>query len=360
MARSYAQIHSAIWQDSDFKKDLDSDAQWLYFALLSQPNITAAGVLPLQDRRWARFADGMTSERIGTALARLSAYWYVVVDEDTEEVLIRTFIRNDGLWKQPNVLKSALGHVQNTMSPTLRAVLRRELLRLPLEELGPERATKTRTLIERVTETLPETLPEGFLEPPQQPFSPPKAPSGGQVTPPFRVAPENPQVTALEGVAQETLPGTLPEPFPEGSGVGAGVGEGVGEYLAEEEIPKKTTSSSGATSKNSKRGAKKPPSAVDTQAQGLAEGYWSLHQTSTAQSFIAIRQVVKTALANGVDRDQLAHALDLLGREGRPISGGTLQIALQTVRADAGAQRPAVGAYRPFQNPTDPDAYEGW
>src|SRR5690606_38992299 len=76
----------------------------------------------------------------------------------------------DGLWKQPNVLKSALGHVQSTVSPTLRAVLRYELSRLPIDELPTERAERTRALIERVTGTLPETLPEGFLEGFREPF----------------------------------------------------------------------------------------------------------------------------------------------------------------------------------------------
>lgn len=116
MARNYAQLRSSIWQNESFKNELDVDAQWLYFVLLSQPNINTAGVLPLQERRWARFAHGMTGPRVTAALERLNTYWYVVVDEDTEEVLVRTFIRHDGLWKQPNVLKSALGHVQSTVS----------------------------------------------------------------------------------------------------------------------------------------------------------------------------------------------------------------------------------------------------
>src|SRR5690606_4932696 len=158
-----------------------------------------------------------------------------------EEVLVRTFIRHDGLWKQPNVLKSALGHVQSTVSPTLRAVLRYELSRLPIDELPTERAERTRALIERVTETLPETLPEGFLEgfpqpfqegshnPFHQPISHPNPHHRGGDSGPLP-----PKTTKLQvnEPQQATLEG-FPNPFPEGFGEGFAVtpsvvGVGVG------------------------------------------------------------------------------------------------------------------------------------
>src|SRR5690606_4713078 len=135
VARNYDQLRSSIWPIQRIKTALSVDAHWRCFVRVAQPNTNPAGVVPLQARRWARFAHGMTGPRVTAALERLNAYWYVVVDEDTEEVLVRTFIRHDGLWKQPNVLKSALGHVQSTVSPTLRAVLRYELSRLPIDEL---------------------------------------------------------------------------------------------------------------------------------------------------------------------------------------------------------------------------------
>ena len=160
MARNYAQIKSDIWKDEHFKTTLGVDAQWMYFTLLSQPNLNGAGVLPLQDRRWRRLAEDLTADRVEAALHRLQAHWYVLVDEDTEEVLIRSFIRNDGLWKQPNVLKSALGHAKNTLSAPLRAVIWHELERLPLHQLADDRAERTRTLIETLRETLRGTLSE--------------------------------------------------------------------------------------------------------------------------------------------------------------------------------------------------------
>lgn len=252
MARNFAQIHSRIWTDEHFKTRLGVDEQWLYFALLSQPNINAAGILPLQDRRWKKLAKHLTAERLDAALLGLQAHWYVLIDEDTEEVLIRSFIRNDGIWKQPNVLKGALQHAKNTMSETLKVVIWHEVDRLPLEKLGEERAEKTRTLIGTLRPTLTGTLPEGFMEPPADPS---EAPSGGPeqenhapVIPITRSAPENTQVSNV----QPTLPPALwdgfaegfPEGFPKPQGEGAGAGEGAGESLVKELVPKTSSSAS--------------------------------------------------------------------------------------------------------------------
>ncbi|MFC7330792.1 hypothetical protein [Marinactinospora rubrisoli] len=341
MARSYAQIKSGIWQDEHFVSRLSESAQRLYFLLLSQPNLNSAGVLPLQERRWKKLARDSTDATVTAALAELHAHWYVIVDEDTEEVLIRTFIRNDGLWRQPNVLKSALGHVENTMSATLRAVLRHELSRLPLDTLDGKRAEQSRTLVQTLLETLPQTLPEGFLEPPSRPLpeenptSPPL--TNGEVVPSFRVEDMNPQVMeVVDEPAQPVLEGFpkgFPEGFPEGSGVGAGVGEGAGVSFGEAQKKLPQSEIAGTTCENTKTSQADASQGLTVQAQQLADAFWQRYKTGRTQSFISIRQIIKTALGNGVDRDDLARALDAIGREERPVTGAVLQIALQQVRS---------------------------
>ncbi len=358
MARNFAKIHSSTWTDERFKSDLDVDSQWLYFALLSQGNINAAGVLPLQDRKWRRLAKGHTPQRIDAALAQLQAYWYVVVDEDTEEVLVRTFIRNDGIWKQPNVLKGALNHAKTTMSDTLKAVIWHEVDRLPLEELGEEREAKTRTLIETLRPTLLGTLPEGFMEPPSDPspspFGEPEQAEHAPVIPITRPAQEKPQTSD----GQLMMPRPLWEGFgegfgePSGAGAGAGEGTGAGESLGEELVPK--TSSSGATPQK-KPAKKKTPDPLTQKAQQIAAAFWEKNKTRMAQSFISVRQVVKTALSNGVDADAITEALNIIGDEARPVSGGTLQVALQRSSAPT---RPAANGYQPYKNPTDQSVYD--
>lgn len=83
-------------------------------------------------------------------------------------------------------------------------------------------------------------------------------------------------------------------------------------------------------------------------ADDLTAAFWDRHGKGRAQPFIAVRQIIRTAIGNGVDRDQLARALDLVAREGRSISGATLDIALGKIRNARG----------PFQNPNDQDVYD--
>lgn len=122
MARSYGKIKSDIWLPGNDYRKLSWGAQWLYQALTSQRNISSAGVLSLQPSKWARFASDLTEEAITTALQELIEERYVLVDWDTEEVLIRTFIRHDGLLRNQKMVKAIEGAVPRIESLTLRAV----------------------------------------------------------------------------------------------------------------------------------------------------------------------------------------------------------------------------------------------
>lgn len=64
-------------------------------------------------------------------------------------------------------------------------------------------------------------------------------------------------------------------------------------------------------------------------ADALAAAFWDVHKAATAQSFLAVRQVIRTAIANGKPRNDVARALDQLAKEGRAISGGSITTALQ-------------------------------
>jgi hypothetical protein len=131
MAREYGRILCGIWTDPQWRARSPL-AQWLYFLLISQRAINTCGVLPLQVSKWARGSEAVTVADVETALAELSQHRYVVVDGDTEEVLVRSFIRNDGVAKHPNMLKNALRVARQVESPLLRAALAQELRRLDL------------------------------------------------------------------------------------------------------------------------------------------------------------------------------------------------------------------------------------
>lgn len=133
MARSFARLYVRIWTDPDWRA-LDADAQHLYLVLMSQESINMAGVLPLQPRRWAGCVADWDTDRVEAALDRLTDEHFTVVDYDTEEVLVRSLVRNDEAYKTPGMLKSILKSAEHTQAPELRRTLAVELGRLdPLQ-----------------------------------------------------------------------------------------------------------------------------------------------------------------------------------------------------------------------------------
>lgn len=135
MARDHARIQCDIWNDEDFR-GLSTLAKLLYVQLLSQPKLSYAGLLDLAAKRWARAHPDHTVAEVRAALAELDAARMLVVDHDTEEVLVRTLVRNDGIYKQPQVLAAALRQAFEIESPILRSALAVELRRLPVEVCG--------------------------------------------------------------------------------------------------------------------------------------------------------------------------------------------------------------------------------
>jgi hypothetical protein len=127
MPRHEARLYARIWKDPDFLA-LPSGAQRLYMFLISQEDLTHCGVMPYRPPRW-RKAAGLTVTEIEADAELLTAgpRPFIVVDTDTCELLIRTLIRNDEVWKQPNVMKSAREAAALVESPAIRAALLAEL-----------------------------------------------------------------------------------------------------------------------------------------------------------------------------------------------------------------------------------------
>lgn len=129
MARSYAKILVSVWdEDSDFDH-LTMQAQWLYWVLCSHPLLSPAGVLPLQPRKWAKRAPDAIQDAILDALTELVQARKVIVDDDTEEVLVRTFVRHDGGARNPNIHKAIVAAIGRIESRRLREAVTLELTR---------------------------------------------------------------------------------------------------------------------------------------------------------------------------------------------------------------------------------------
>ena len=128
MARRYAQIQVSIWSDEDFKA-LTAAEQHMYFVLLSQARINLCGVLDYMPSRLAMCVYEWTTDDVERLLKGLTDKRYIVVDYDSGELLLRSFIRNDGLLKSPNVTKGAAAEFGEIMSDKLRTVITKELKR---------------------------------------------------------------------------------------------------------------------------------------------------------------------------------------------------------------------------------------
>lgn len=139
MSRNYAQIFTAIWRDKDFIA-LTRERQQAYFLLVTQPNISAAGVLPLTIRRWAKLSDDTTAAQLRADIQHLNRTGLVVVDEDAEELLVRSFVRHDNGYRNPRRQPSIRDAAREIASPRLRQALAVELVRLDCPEWLPEMA----------------------------------------------------------------------------------------------------------------------------------------------------------------------------------------------------------------------------
>ena len=128
MTRDYGSVQSRIWRDPDFRR-LNAPEQWAYLMLCTQPDISSCGVLTVAPARWARYAADLDTPVILAALDRLQAHeqHYVVLDRDTDELLVRSFIKHDKGYKNAKRLPAIKAAASSVESPLLRAYLNVEM-----------------------------------------------------------------------------------------------------------------------------------------------------------------------------------------------------------------------------------------
>ena len=129
MPRDRANLRIDIWGDQDWR-NLSLGAQWLYEYLLTSPKLLYVGVADWRPGRIARMASGVTAgdvERFGEELA---AARFVVIDVESDEIQLRSFLRHDGILQNPNMWKSIGLDFTAVSSPKLMASIALEVRRL--------------------------------------------------------------------------------------------------------------------------------------------------------------------------------------------------------------------------------------
>ena len=144
MARSEGRLLADAWEDPEFIA-LPGAAQRLYMFLLSQRDLAHDGVIALRIPRWARKAAGLTASDIEKDIAILAETRFVVADDETGELLVRSLLRRDKVYRQPNVLLSAADHLALVESDQIRAALADELRRIAVLDDIPNGAVETLT-----------------------------------------------------------------------------------------------------------------------------------------------------------------------------------------------------------------------
>lgn len=129
MPRDYAQIRQDMWSD-DRWRGLTPAAQWLYMLLLSDPRLTYAGVTEWHPGRIAQRANECTGRDVLIAAAELADAHFVIIDEDTEEVAIRSFLRHDPVMRNPRLAVTMAKDFGVVASNKIRAGIVYELQRL--------------------------------------------------------------------------------------------------------------------------------------------------------------------------------------------------------------------------------------
>lgn len=132
MARDRANINTNLWVDADWR-DLDDAEQRLYMLLMTHPSLSYAGVADWRPGRLAAMSRNGSREGVELSAKGLQAKRFVFIDEGTEEILIRSFLRHDGLLKQPKLAVSMANAFGAIASREIRMVIVNELQRLNTE-----------------------------------------------------------------------------------------------------------------------------------------------------------------------------------------------------------------------------------
>lgn len=192
MARTHARINVELWQDEDFR-DLPREAQHLYFILWTHPALSYCGVVDWRPGRIAAFGQNWTALDVLEAADCLQSRLFIVTDDDTEECLIRSWAKWDGLLKEAKMSVSWANAYAAVASSELRGVIVHEARRLRdahPEYVGwtkdPVRRVLDRPAIDPASRTLPKDVFRGEVRGPVRGAF--RGSGRGEVSPPLEVA----------------------------------------------------------------------------------------------------------------------------------------------------------------------------
>jgi hypothetical protein len=119
MARKFAQLHCDIWEDREFLA-LSPEARFVFVACFAQKIVNYCGVLVYSPARMAR-ATGYKPAQVTRAITELDKARFVLHDDETGEILVRSFVVNNNVCAQPQLRKAMERCFDEVLSDRLRA-----------------------------------------------------------------------------------------------------------------------------------------------------------------------------------------------------------------------------------------------
>lgn len=132
MAREYGRLMCSVWKDKGYKA-LSLADQGLFAGILAYPQISWCGVIDFIPERMVQLSDELNMDGLYAGLNRLLNAGFLVIDNETRELLVRKFIRYDGVIKMKNVGKAMATALERVISTNLRDIVVVELAALYVE-----------------------------------------------------------------------------------------------------------------------------------------------------------------------------------------------------------------------------------
>ena len=229
MAGDFRKINSMIWSDSSWRA-LPPLEQWLYFALLTNSKTSYVGVLDWRPRKLAGLADGVSGADLEELAQELQRKRFILIDEEREECLVRSFIKHDGVLKNQNLGKSIGRDFAATYSEPIRQVIVHEVQKLVDSAEDDLKAVTNKYSRPFILEILrnPSAPIEQFLGPQSSPPTPDQRPEGRPTVTPESTPKRTP------GVGGPLTGGHPPSPSPSPPSKEGGLGEGLTEASSHE------------------------------------------------------------------------------------------------------------------------------
>lgn len=160
MSRKYGKTHIKRWNSPEWIA-LSPMAQWLYDALVSQAALSQCGAMEWKPKQIRKLAATLSLDVLESAMQELREGLFVVLDEDVDMLLIRSFIRNDVDVSNRNMMVSVIKAWQCIGSMELKQIVIFELGRLRDEQ--PDLAIWAHKDMAEAFQTTPALDPAKFV-----------------------------------------------------------------------------------------------------------------------------------------------------------------------------------------------------